>query len=197
MQETLQDHHIAISIGGRPLCNLRFADDIDLMGGGNNEFEDLTNRFVARASAYGMEVSTERSMVMANSANEINVSITMNGHPLDEVTSFKYLGATLSKDVTCRAEIRIRIATATAVMARLNRVWKSNISFQTKFQLFRSLVVSILLYGCETWTLLADDDRRIQAFETKCRRKLLRISYREHKTNDYVRSLVRSLVGPR
>ena len=73
------------------------------------------------------------------------------------MTVFKCLGATLSKDGTCRAEIRI--ATATTAMARLNRVWKSNISFQTKFQLFRSLLVSILLYGCETWTLLVDDER--------------------------------------
>ena len=56
------------------------------------------------------------------------------------------------------------------------------------------MVVSILLYGCEIWTLLADDERRIQALETRCLRKLLRISYREHKTNDNVRSLVKSLV---
>ena len=47
-----------------------------------------------------------------------SVNITMNGEPLEEVTSFKYLGATLSKDGTCRAEIHIWIATATAAMAR-------------------------------------------------------------------------------
>ena len=78
----------------------------------------------------------------------------------------------------------------------MSRMWKSNISFQTKFQLFKSLVVSILLYGCEIWTLLADDERRIQALETRCLRKLLRISYRKLKTSDYVRSLLRSLVAP-
>ena len=98
-------------------------------------------------SAYGMEVGTEMSKDMLNSTNEVSVNITMNGESLKEVTVFKCLGATLSKDGTCRAEIRIRIATATTAMARLNRVWKSNISFQTKFQLFRSLLVSILLYG--------------------------------------------------
>ena len=59
------------------------------------------------------------------------------------------------------------------------------------------MVVSILLYGCETWTLLADDERRIQALETRCLRKPLRISHREHNTSDCVRSLLRSLVGPR
>ena len=81
-------------------------------------------------------------------------------------------------------------------MARLSRVWKSNISFHTRFKLYKSLVVSILLYGCETWTLMAETERRIQAFETKCLRKLLRISYKEHKTNDYVSSMVKNLVGP-
>ena len=46
------------------------------------------------------------------------------------------------------------------------------------------VTTSILLDGCETWTLLADPEKRIQAFENKCMRKLLRISYSEHKTND-------------
>ena len=197
MQETLHDHHTTISIGGRPVCNLRFADDIDLMGGSNDELQDLTNRLADRAGAYGMEVSTEKSKVMVNSSNDTKADITMNGEKLEEVTNFKYLGATLSKDGTSTAEVHIRIATATSAMARLNRIWKSNaISFPTKYKLFKSLVVSILLYGCETWTLHADTERRIQAFEYKCLRRLLRISYLEHKTNQFVRDTVSALVGP-
>ena len=50
MQETLHYHHTSISIGGRPKCNLRFAD-IDFMGGSNGEVPDLTNRLVDRATA--------------------------------------------------------------------------------------------------------------------------------------------------
>ena len=46
MQETLHDHHIIISIGEGSICNLRFADEIDLMGGSNGELRDLTNRLV-------------------------------------------------------------------------------------------------------------------------------------------------------
>ena len=81
-------------------------------------------------------------------------------------------------------------------MARLDRLWKSNINFPVKIKLYKSLVVSILLYGCETWTLLAETEKKIQAFETKSLRKLLRISYREHKTNTFVRNRVENLVGP-
>ena len=82
-------------------------------------------------------------------------------------------------------------------MARLNRMWRCNtISFTNKFKLYKSLVTSILLHGCETGTLLADSEERIQTFETKCLRILLRISYLEHKTNDWVRSKINLLVGP-
>jgi len=77
--------------------HLRFAHDIDLMGGSSNELHDLTSRLVARASAYGMEVSTEKSKVMVNGTNEISVNITMNGKPLEEVTSFKYLGTGIAQ----------------------------------------------------------------------------------------------------
>jgi hypothetical protein len=196
MQKTLHEHNTTVSIGGRPICNLRFADDIDLMGGSNFELQELTDRLVESASAYGMEVSMEKSKVMVNSRNDIGTNITINGEVLEEVSAFKYLGATLSKGGTCTAEIRIRIATATSAMARLSRVWRSNISFPTKYRLFRSLVLSILLYGCETWTLTDRMEKRVQAFEMKSMRKLLRISYIEHRTNEYVRSKVASLVGP-
>jgi len=115
---------------------LRFADDIDLMGGSNQELQALTNNLVDTAGACGIENS---------SAN-----ITMNGEILEEVASFKYLGLTLTKDGSSTVEVSLRLATASAAMTRLNRIWKSGISFITKHRLHRSLVVSILLYGCET-----------------------------------------------
>ena len=89
-------------------------------------------------------------------------------------------------------------ASPAAARARLNRIWKSNtISSASKFKLYKSLVTPILLYGCETWTLLADSVKRIQTFKTKCLRKLLTIFYLEHKTNDWVRRRSNLPVGPR
>ena len=67
MQKTLHDYHTSLSIGRRSICSLRFADDIDLMGGSNDELQDLTNRLVDRATAYKMEVSTEKSKIMTTS----------------------------------------------------------------------------------------------------------------------------------
>ena len=121
MQETLHDHHTSISIDGRSICNLRSANNIHLTGSSNDEPQDLTNRCMDRATAYGMEVSTEKSKIMTNSMNNISADISMNGQKLEEVISFKYLGAILCKDGTCSAEVHIRIVSAVTAMSRLNK----------------------------------------------------------------------------
>ena len=58
MQKIFNDHHTSISIGGRPICNLWFADNSDFVGSSNCELQDLTSRPVDRARVYGMEFST-------------------------------------------------------------------------------------------------------------------------------------------
>ena len=68
-------------------------------------FQDLTNRLIDRATAYGMEVSTEKSKVMSNSTNSISADISMNGQKLEEVTNFKYLGVALCKFGTCSVDV--------------------------------------------------------------------------------------------
>ena len=60
----------------------------------------------------------------------------------------------------------------------------------------RSLVTSIFLYACESWTLTAELQRRIQAMEMKCYRKILHISYNEHVTNEQVRAKIQQAIGP-
>ena len=81
-------------------------------------------------------------------------------------------------------------------MAELNRIWWSNtISFSSKFKLYKYLIISTLQCGYETWTLLADSEERILAFETKSLGQLLHVSYLQHKNNDWVRSKVNFPVG--
>jgi hypothetical protein len=188
----------SVSIGGRPLCNLRFADDIDLLGSSEEELQQLTRRLEETAAEYGMEISSEKSKILVNSTKpRPSTNIQMNGQTLEEVDQFKYLGSTQTKDGTSVKEVKIRLAQAHSAMARLAILWKNKaISFPTKIVLYRSLVLSVLLYGCESWTLTADLERRIQAFENKCFRRMLGISYREHKTNEYVWQQVSILAGP-
>ena len=77
------------------------SDDHARNSSSNDELSDLTNRVVDRSMASGMEVSTEKNKVMANSTNDISTNISMNNQKMEKLTSFKYLGATLCKDSTC------------------------------------------------------------------------------------------------
>ena len=59
-----------------------------------------------------------------------------------------------------------------------------------------SLVASIFLYACESWTLTAELQRRIQAIEMRCYRKILHISYKDQVTNEEVRAEIQQAIRP-
>ena len=106
------------------------------------------------------------------------------------VTSFEYLGSDIP-DEGSKPEILSRIAKTTAALTRLKPVWKDrSISLSSKIQLMRSLVTSIFLYAYESWTLTAEPQRRIQAMELRCYHRILRISYKDHITNEEVRAKI-------
>ena len=65
-----------------------------------------------------------------------------------------------------------------------------------EIRLMHSLVTSIFLYACESWTLTAELQRRIQAMEMKCYRKTLHISYQDHVINEKVHAKIQRAVGP-
>ena len=90
-----------------------------------------------------------------------------------------------------------RIAQATVALTRLKPVWiDKSISLSSKIRLMRSLVTSTFLYACESWTLTVELQRRIQAMEMRCYRKILHISYKDHVTNEEVRAKIQQAIGP-
>ena len=105
---------------------------------------------------------------MTNNTNGFNAEIKVNGQKLKTVTSFKYLGSVIT-DEGSKPDILSRIAQTTAALTRLKPVWNDrSISLSSKILLMRSLVTSISLYACESWTLTAELQRRIQAMEMRC-----------------------------
>ena len=82
-------------------------------------------------------------------------------------------------------------------MTKLKVIWNdNNVAISSEIILTRSLAMSIFLYACETWTITADTDRRIQALERRCFRKLLGISYSDHITNEEVKARIGNALGP-
>ena len=133
---------------------------------------------------------------MTNNTNGISIDIRVCGEKLETVNSFKYLGAIVT-DAGSKPEILARVAQTTAALTKLKTIWKDrNIALSSKIRLMRALVMSIFLYACESWTLTVELERRIQAMEIRCFRRLLGISYKDHITNEEVRSRIRQAIGP-
>ena len=123
---------------------------------------------------------------MTNDTSGINTKITVNGENLETVTSFMFLGSVIT-DEGSKLEILFRTAQTAAVMTRLKPECNDKgISLISKIRLMRSLLTFIFLYACESWTLTAELQRRIQAMEMRCYRKILYISYKNHATNEEV-----------
>ena len=150
MTDALEDHEGTVSIGGRTITNLRFVDDIDGLAGEEEELTNLVECHDKASTAYGMEISAEKTKLMKSNTSGINTEIKVNGQKLETVTSFKYLGSVLT-DEGSKPEILSRVAQTTAALTKLKPVWiDKSISLSSKIQLMRSPVTSIFLYACHS-----------------------------------------------
>ena len=98
------------------------------------------------STAYGIEISAEKTKLITNNTSGINTEIKVNEQKLETVTSFKYLGSVIN-DEGSKPEILSWTAQITAALTRLKPVWNDRgISLGSKIRLMHSLVTSIFLY---------------------------------------------------
>jgi len=128
-------------------------------------------------------------MHVGNSPDACNCGIGIDGKEFETVDKFCYLGSMVASDGSISEEIKRRIGMSLASFQSLKcSLWKrKEISVAVKMRVFRAIVLSRLLYGAETWPLLAGDLQRLEAFQMFCLRRILRISWMDHVNNTTVR----------
>ena len=143
--------------------HLSFADHIDGLAS-EEELAKFVERLDRASTDYGREMSAEKTKLMTSNTNGINTKIEVSRQNPETVTSFNYLSSVIS-DEGCKPEILRRIGQTTAALARLKPVWNDrSISLSSKIRLMRSLSTPpIFLHACDSWTLTAELQRRIQA----------------------------------
>ena len=145
-----------------------------------------------------MEISEEKSKIMITSRNRklFNHPITISSQTLKQVESFKFVGSLISDDSTCAKGIEAHLSIATVALAKLNPTWKSTkIVLKTKVRFMKTIVMSTATYGCELWTLNWQSEKRVNALEVKCLRKILSIPYTARKTNISIKKEIANKLG--
>ena len=134
---------------------------------------------------YSLLINNDKTKVMASDG--ANCDINIQGEKLEQVDTFPYLGSLITEDAECRKEVRARLGKGQAIRASLKKIWKSHgISIETKIKLEKALVWPVATYGCESWTMKKYEEDRLNAFEMKGLRQILRVSWIQKKTNEWV-----------
>ena len=110
---------------------------------------------------------------------------TLNGSALKLVDKFTYLGSSVSSTVT---DIDMRLAKAWTAINRLSVIWKSKLTDKRKRSFFQAAVVSILVYGCTTWTLTKHMEKRLDGNYIRMLRAILNKSWRQYPTKQQLYS---------
>ena len=162
-----------------------FADDCALMAHKSGDLQAMLNSFSDASKQFGLTISIGKTEVLFQRApNSIapQPAIFIDDVELKVVDSFKYLRSMISVVGSLDKEIASRISKASQALGRLrNRLLNHhNVTLDTKLKLYRAVVLSSLLYGCETWTVYR---RQLERFHQRALRSILGIRWQDRATN--------------
>ena len=150
------------------LDDLDFADDIALLSSTKQQMQYKLNKFDAEARRVGLKINVEKTKMMRiNPSSQEQFTIGTQDR-IEDVEEFSYVGATVYKDGGGMKDLKNRLSKARGAFIRLKKIWRSsNISRKTKLRLYKTLVVPVLVYGCETWKMNKGDRKMIDVFNNK------------------------------
>ena len=134
--------------------------------------QDMIDKLIEIGRCYGMEMDAEKTEVMRISRQPFPVKIMVDQVQLENVESFKYLGSILINDGRYTCEIKCRIAMAKTAFNKKRTLFTSTLDLELWKKLVKCYVWSIALYGAETWTLRAVDQKHLESFEMWCWRRM-------------------------
>ena len=135
-----------------------FADDSALMAHMPGDLQVMLNSFSDSSKQFGLTISLWKAEVLFQRApNSVapQPAISIDNVELKVVGSFKYLGSMISNDGFLEKEITYRISKASQALGPLlNRLRNHHsVTLDTKMKVYRTVILSSLLYGCETWAI--------------------------------------------
>ena len=111
----------------------------------------------------------------------------IDGETMETVTDFIILGSKTTADGDCSHEIKRHLLLGRKVMTNLASILKSrDVTLPAKVRLVKAMVFPVVMYGWESWIIKKAEYRRIDAFELRCWRRLLRVPWTARRSNQTI-----------
>ena len=159
LDETL----LGINIARRTINNLRYTDDTTLMAENDEEIKSLLMKVKRESEKAGLKLNIQKTKIMASGPI---TSWQIDGQTMETVRHFIFLGSKITADGGCSPEIKRRLLFGRKTKTNLDSILKSrDITLPIKVCLVKAIVFSVVMYGCESWTIKKAEFRRIDAFK--------------------------------
>ena len=146
----LEETQAGIKIAGGNINNLRYADDTTLMSK-SEELKSLLMKVKEESEKVGLKLNIQKTKIMASDSI---TSWQIDGETVETVSDFIFLGSKITADGDCSHKIKRRLLLGRKVMTNLDSIFKSrDITLPTKVCPVKAMVFSVVMYGCESWTI--------------------------------------------
>jgi hypothetical protein len=173
--EKFRENEAGLEFNGTPQLVI-YADDVNLLGGSVNTIKENTEAFLEASRDIGLEINTEKTkyMIMSRHSNSgQNQNIRIANESFENVEKSKYLGTTLTYQNDIRDEIKSRLNSGNACYYSVQNLLSSClISKNLKIKIYKTVILPVVLYGCETWSLNLGEEQRLRVFENRVLRRI-------------------------
>ena len=167
----LDEPQAGIKIAGRNINHLIYADDTTFMAESKEELKSLLMKVKEKSVKVGLKLNILKTKIMASSPI---TSWQIDRETVEIVADFIFLGSKITADSDCSYEIKRHSFLGRKVMTNLEHIKSRDITLSTKVHLVKAMVFSVVMYGCESWTVKKVEGQSIHAFELCCWRRLFR-----------------------
>jgi hypothetical protein len=155
---------------------LVYADDVNILGGSIHSIKKSAEDLVIATKEIGLEVNAEKTKYMVISQNQNaghNPNIKTDNKSFERVEEFKYLGATLTNQNSIHEEIKSRLQSGNACYQLVQNLLSSrSLSKNTKIRIYRTIILPVVLYGCENWSVTLREEQILRVFENRVLRTI-------------------------